>query len=168
MRIRLAQASELDALQEVFAAGRGIMRATGNHQQWTGGYPSDQQLLDDIAAQALYVCEDVSDGSVLGVFFFKVMDDPTYHVIDGQWLNEGAYGVIHRIASKGTRPGVGTHCILWGLEKALSQGATGGLRIDTHADNVPMRSLLGKLGFVECGIITIADGSPRVAYQRLS
>ena len=42
------------------------------------------------------------------------------------------------------------------------------LRADTHADNKIMQHLLEKNGFTRCGIIHVADGSPRFAYQKLA
>ena len=42
------------------------------------------------------------------------------------------------------------------------------LRADTHEDNKIMQHLLEKNGFVRCGIIHVEDGTPRVAYQKLS
>ena len=41
------------------------------------------------------------------------------------------------------------------------------LRIDTHENNAPMRGLLRKLGFVQCGTVHLADGSPRLAFERV-
>ena len=90
--------------------------------------------------------------------------DPTYAKIeDGQWLNdEVPYGTIHRLASAGDRRGVASEVIAWCLEHCES------LRADTHADNKIMQHLLEKNGFVRCGIIHVEDGTPRVAYQKLS
>ena len=42
------------------------------------------------------------------------------------------------------------------------------LRADTHADNKVMQHLLESEGFTRCGIIHVEDGTPRIAYQRLS
>ena len=39
------------------------------------------------------------------------------------------------------------------------------LRCDTHEDNAPMRSALESFGFHECGTITVANGTQRVAYD---
>lgn len=39
------------------------------------------------------------------------------------------------------------------------------IRIDTHADNKTMQHLIEADGFTRCGIIYIADGTPRIAYQ---
>ena len=40
------------------------------------------------------------------------------------------------------------------------------LRIDTHADNHVMQDLVTRNGFVYCGRILLANGSPRLAYHR--
>ena len=39
------------------------------------------------------------------------------------------------------------------------------LRIDTHEANQPMQAAVLNYGFRECGIIYVADGSPRLAYD---
>ena len=95
---------------------------------------------------------------------FILGPDPTYAKIeDGQWLNdEVPYGTIHRLASAGDRRGVASEVIAWCLEHCES------LRADTHADNKIMQHLLEKNGFARCGIIHVEDGTPRVAYQKLS
>ena len=41
------------------------------------------------------------------------------------------------------------------------------LRCDTHEDNVPMRRALESFGFRECGTITVANGTERIAYDWL-
>jgi RimJ/RimL family protein N-acetyltransferase len=38
--------------------------------------------------------------------------------------------------------------------------------VDTHQDNVVMQRILEKLGFTYCGIIFVANGTPRLAYQK--
>ena len=42
---------------------------------------------------------------------------------------------------------------------------SGHLKIDTHADNLVMQNALSKEGFSRRGIIHLADGSPRIAYE---
>ena len=39
------------------------------------------------------------------------------------------------------------------------------VRVDTHEDNKPMQHLIAKAGFAYCGVIHLADGDPRLAYQ---
>ena len=55
---------------------------------------------------------------------------------------------------------------LGGQDWCLRQGLP--VRADTHADNKIMQHILEKNGFTKCGIIHVADGTPRIAYQRLS
>ena len=53
-------------------------------------------------------------------------------------------------------------------EEAMVEGASiggGNIRVDTHARNLPMRAKIEARGFVRCGIIHVADGTPRIAYQ---
>ena len=104
------------------------------------------------------------NGCLEAVFAFILGPDPTYAKIeDGQWLNdEVPYGTIHRLASTGDRRGVASEVIAWCLKHCES------LRADTHADNKIMQHLLEKNGFARCGIIHVEDGTPRVAYQKLS
>ena len=52
------------------------------------------------------------------------------------------------------------------IEYALS--VSGNLRIDTHRDNRIMRRLIEKSGFTYCGVIVLADGSERLAYQKIT
>ena len=100
------------------------------------------------------------DGDIIdGVFMFEHGPDDTYAVIDGQWINDLPYYVIHRVASSGRRNGVMADCLKFALERSNN------IRIDTHSDNIIMQHQLEKLGFVKCGIIKIMSGEPRIAYQ---
>ena len=103
---------------------------------------------------------DGNDGKIQGVFAFILGDDPTYHVIEGgSWLNDEPYGTIHRMASDGVISGL--------FEKTMPFCLilTDNVRIDTHADNEPMQRAVTRYGFRHCGVIYVADGSPREAFQ---
>ena len=45
------------------------------------------------------------------------------------------------------------------------------VRIDTHADNAPMRRAVEKFGFIPCGDITLTEGpeagAPRIAFEKV-
>lgn len=41
------------------------------------------------------------------------------------------------------------------------------IRIDTHRDNKIMQHNLSKHGFTYCGIIYLANGDERLAYQKI-
>ena len=138
------------------------MAASGNPTQWGDNFPPQELLEEDIDSNRLFVY--VLNGQLLGVFAFILGVDPTYQVIeDGAWLNDALpYGTIHRLASSGKSKGVASAVIEWCLEHCQS------LRADTYADNQIMQHLLEKNGFTRCGIIHVADGTPRIAYQKLA
>lgn len=157
--VRKAEQTDLPRILEIYASARHFMARTGNPNQWGTTHPSRQQLEQDIRQGDLLVVED--DQGIHGVFFFSLGEDPTYGQIDdGQWHAQRPYGTIHRIASDGSGGILGT-AVAYG--KARSDY----LRIDTHEDNHVMQHALGKQGFRRCGIIHIADGSPRIAYDLL-
>ena len=69
----------------------------------------------------------------------------------------------------GAPSGIGRKAQGRGIGSAgLEHGALPELRADTHADNKIMQHLLEKNGFTRCGVIHVADGSPRFAYQKLA
>lgn len=160
MKIRTAEVEEIDAIMEVFDTAKRFMRQTGNKKQWVNGYPSRELILDNIQRQGLYVCLS-DDGQIAGVFYFKVEEDKTYaKIYDGEWLNDEPYGVVHRIASNGRQRGIAAFCLQWCLEQC------GNIRVDTHRDNVVMQNILKHNGYRQCGIIYIADGTERIAFQK--
>lgn len=160
--IRTARIEDLPQIRSIYDRAKAYMDASGNPNQWAVGYPPEAYLRQDIALGRLYVYEE--DSELHGVFLFAVMDDPTYHSIDGAWSNDEPYGVIHRIASGGTKKGMFKIVLEFCKEQMAGQNITN-LRIDTHADNKTMQHLVQKYGFERCGIIHLENGSPRIAYQ---
>lgn len=157
-RIETAKAEDLSRIGEIYAYARSFMAKTGNPNQWGSTHPPAAQLQKDVEHGKLYAVK--LGEKICGVFYFAVEDDPTYHEIsEGNWRSDKPYGVIHRIASDGSG----------GILKAAVEFASGHvdyLRIDTHADNHVMQRAVQKQGFQYCGIIYIADGTPRLAYDR--
>ena len=108
----------------------------------------------------LYVCEEQE--TLAGVFMFCTEPDATYQKIyEGKWIQEGAYGTMHRMASSGQIKGVASFCLDWCFKQC------GNVRGDTHEDNYVMQRVFEKNGFQRCGIIHVEDGTPRIAYQRI-
>lgn len=158
--VRLAALTDMDEITAVFDKARAFMRAHGNNAQWGNGYPSLSLLAQDIAAKQLYVMED--EGRICGVFAFIPGTDPTYLKIEnGAWLSDAPYGTLHRLASDGTVHGV------FNAALKFCETIDPHIRIDTHEDNLPMRNAILKNGFRECGVIHLADGSPRIAYEKI-
>ena len=158
MEVRNARYEDLPAISAIYDRARSFMRQTGNPNQWGSINPPLSKLEADLAARQLYVLEE--GGKICGVFAFVIGEDPTYRVIDGAWHSDQPYGTIHRIASSGEVPGVFAACMAFCEKKARY------LRIDTHEQNLIMRHLIEKHGFQPCGVIHVADGSPRFAYDK--
>ena len=106
------------------------------------------------------MCKD-GEGDIVAAFSFIVGNDPTYDVIyDGRWLNDAPYGVVHRMVSSGKVSRIGEYCMQWCYEQC------GNIRVDTHHENIVMQNLLIRLGYTRCGIILLADGRERIAFQK--
>ena len=164
MEIRKTTEQDIGRLMEIYAYARDFMAKTGNPNQWgPTNWPPEVLLRNDIKEGSSYVCTN-DNGNVIGTFYFIQGKDiePNYREItDGAWLDDSAYGVVHRLASDGSERGIGQFCINWAFAQC------GHMRIDTHTDNKVMQKLLTKLGFQRCGIIyVIEDNYPRYAYEK--
>ena len=158
--IRKAIERDLLELKSIVAKARELMKASGNVDQWVDGYPSNEVLLSDIRNGNAYLL--LRENKAVAYFTMVDGPDPTYNLITkGSWLNDNSYGVLHRIASNGEVKGVFKEILLYASEHYSN------IRIDTHHDNKIMQRLLEQNEFVYCGIIFLADGSPRLAYQRI-
>lgn len=155
--IRCGALKDLPAVLAIYERAREFMRQSGNPSQWVNGYPSKKIIEADIAGANFYVEE--CDGIITGCFAFIIGEEPTYQNIDGNWLDNAPYGTIHRLASDGTRKGFADRCI------EFCRAQCSNLRADTHRDNAGMQRALLRNGFRYCGIIRVADGTPRLAFQ---
>lgn len=160
MIIRQSTISDIPELIKIYDHARTFMKTTGNPNQWINGYPSLEVIKNDIEAGHSYICQ-TKEWGIIATFCFIIGEDPTYSVIEnGHWLNDLPYGTIHRLASLGVVNGITEKCFDFCFSKIPN------LRADTHKDNIIMQKLLLKNGFIECGIIYVANGSPRIAFQK--
>ncbi len=160
MDIRLAREEDIEGILNLYEMARQFMSENKNPNQWGYSYPSIENIKDDMSENSLYICEDKSE--LLAVFCYKFEDDKDYAYIEqGSWLDDSAYGVVHRIATKRGTNGIGAYCIDY------AYNASGNLRIDTHEDNIPMRNLLKKLGFIQCGFVYVRGKNKRIAFQKI-
>lgn len=155
--IRRANKEDIKFIMPIYEAAKKKMRADGNLHQWSDKYPDEDTLLNDITRNELYIAYD--DEEIYGVFMLSYSGEGTYKEIQGAWLNDEPYAVIHRIASFGKEKNLLKDAINFAFEK------TNNIRIDTHEDNNIMRTLLKKLGFIYTGIIHLKNGDERRAYQ---
>ncbi len=160
MTIRRATLADVERIMEIYSIAVGYMKQCGNPSQWINGYPSREIVEADISLERLFVVTD-KGGAVVAQFCYFVGEDPTYNYIEGEWLNNMPYGVVHRLASSGEARGVAHLCLDWCFERHPN------MRVDTHHDNLNMQRILRESGYRECGEIIVANGSRRVAFHRV-
>lgn len=164
MEIRHTTEADLPKIMKIYEYARKFMAEHGNAKQWgPTNWPPEDLIRSDIADGNSYVV--INEDEIVATFYFNQGKeiDPTYKEIeDGAWMDNGPYGVVHRIASNGTVKGIGNFCIDWAMKQCAH------LRMDTHGDNKVMQNLLEKSGFVYCGIIYVSeDNDPRLAYEKI-
>ncbi|MFM1524922.1 hypothetical protein [Helcococcus bovis] len=154
--IRLAKIDDFNSILDVYKIARTLMKETGNPNQWGDNRPTEEAVLEDIKASKMYVIEENTE--ILGVFSLQDVDYD-YVNIDGKWLNDEKYIVIHKVASSGNKKGIFSEIINYVYSK------TKNIRIDTHEDNKVMQKLLVDNGFTYCGVVFIERKLKRRAYH---
>jgi RimJ/RimL family protein N-acetyltransferase len=157
--IRNGNEGDLERIMAIYKFARDLMKKSGNPDQWTNGYPEEWRVKEDIAMKTNFVLE--REGVVKGVFVLLEDGDPDYlNIHQGQWLNDKAYGAIHRVASCTTGKGLTKEIFDWSLNRCHN------IKIDTHKDNKIMQHVLIKNGFKRCGLVYIRGAGERIAYQK--
>lgn len=162
--IRKAVPNDLVRVMEIINMAKAYLKDKGI-PQWQNGYPNEESILNDIHKEVGYVL--VEDNKVIGYSAIMFEVDPNYATIDGKWLNDEPYGVIHRTCVDNSYKGKGLALQFYEYAKEMAKTLNvKNLRIDTHELNLSMQKCVAKFGFEYCGVVTmLSDGSPRFAYQ---
>ena len=171
--IREARPTDLTEIMKVMDAAKKIMRRDDNMHQWGEGYPSVEIITADMERGGGFVIEDAAAtgtiheanpcSKIVGYFAFLPSPEPTYNrIYDGDWIDDLLpYHVVHRIASYPDAHGIFASI----MDFCFSHDSN--IRIDTHRDNKIMQYHIRKHGFTYCGIIYLASGDERLAYQKM-
>lgn len=154
MNIRLANTSDTNRIFEIYEYARAYMKAHGNPYQWGDERPEKSLTKDDIKNQRCYVMED--DGHIFACFVFTIGFEKEY---EAKFPSNDKYGVIHRVASDGSKSGIVERIV------DFAKGKVNLLRIDTHEDNKTMQRAIERQNFKRIGIIYLEDKSPRILYE---
>ena len=157
--IRPTAEGDTEAVMAMYDHSRSLMRSDGNTVQWVG-YPTLAQLQADMGRKASFVVAD-AEGHPMGTFALVPGEEPTYGIIvHGRWLDTAsAYATLHRLAKLPGAHGIAEAAFAFAKQRCPH------LRIDTHESNRALRRLAWSEGFVECGIVYMADGTERLAYE---
>lgn len=154
MNIRLANTSDTNRIFEIYEYARAYMKAHGNPNQWGDNRPEKSLTKDDIKNQRCYVMED--EGHIFACFVFTIGFEKEY---EAKFPSNDKYGVIHRVASDGSKRGIVEQIV------DFAKGKVNLLRIDTHEDNKIMQKVIERQNFKRLGIIYLKDKSPRILYE---
>ncbi|WP_455537802.1 GNAT family N-acetyltransferase [Terrisporobacter sp.] len=165
MEFRQSVKSDIPKVMSIIKQAQAYFKEN-NIDQWQNGYPNEGIIDNDIKNEESYVM--IKDGEVVATTVISFREELTYKdIIDGKWLTNGEYGVIHRIAVDNNYKGLGiSHKIIKYAENLCLEQGVHSIKIDTHEENVPMQSLLKKNGFKYCGVIYLEDGAKRVAFEK--
>lgn len=163
LKLRPARLDELDLLWGIIQQAIERRKQDGS-LQWQDGYPNRETILTDIENGYGFVLEYKHEPAVYSALIFN--DEPTYEQIDGKWLSEGDFLVIHRIAVDEKHRGRGLIQRLFELlEDFAKSNRVFSIKVDTNYDNPAMLRILEKVGFSYCGEIKVRDGK-RLAFEK--
>ena len=164
MIFRPAMPEDVPAIMTLVEAAVRRLAAMGV-DQWQDGYPNRGRIEQDVAEGIGYVIEEADRVVAYGAVIFT--GEEAYRAIDGRWLtDEENYVVVHRMCIAEEVVGHGFGRRFMEAAEQFSRGRVQSFRVDTHADNRVMQSLLPRLGFTRCGTIRI-DGRPFEAFEKI-
>lgn len=164
MQLVLAQPQDIPKAMELINQAKAFLKNSGV-DQWQTGYPDKACIEGDIRNKTGYLC--LYKGSIVGYLCIDFGGEPAYTQLDGKWLSEQEYVVVHRMALDNSIKGQGLASKIFQLveELSLARGIHS-FKVDTDEDNQIMKHLLQKNGFVYCGSICF-DNSRKIAYEKL-
>lgn len=164
MIIRHANKTDLVDIMIIIEKAKIYMKEN-KINQWSENYPNEDVFLADLKENRLYVAE--IDKKVVGMAVLVLDGDADYKNIDGKWLSDGEYGVIHRIA---VNPDYKSQNVAKNLldffEDKLKELNYDSIRVDTHKDKKSMLRFIEKNGFQKCGIVYIRKTDERIAFEK--
>lgn len=168
MKFRKSTYNDIPAIMKIIRDAQELLASQGS-DQWQDGYPDVARITLDIDNNESYVLVN-EVGELMATTMFTLGGEQTYYQIEGDWLTQDPvnYGVIHRLAvsaehrKKGLAKFIVSQC-----EEIIKDKRFDSLRIDTHRLNTGMQHMLTSLGYHYCGIIYLASGDERLAFEKV-
>ncbi|MXO05197.1 GNAT family N-acetyltransferase [Flavobacterium sp. HBTb2-11-1] len=163
LSLRKANLSEIPQIWEILQDAIEQRRLDGS-TQWQDGYPNELSIKSDIEKDYGYVfTENESILAYAAIIFDK---EPAYENIEGKWLTDGDYTVVHRVAVSKLAKGKGIATKLFQSIEGLSvENNIYSIKVDTNFDNTPMLKILDRLKYTYCGEVYFR-GSARKAFEK--
>lgn len=160
-KANLLEAPEIwDILQDAI-----LRRKADGSNQWQDGYPNPEIIKIDIEKGIGFVL--LENNSIIGYCAVLINDEPEYANIQGKWITDTDFVVVHRIAIATSHLGKNlSKKIIEFIEDFALNHQIYSIKVDTNHDNFAMMKIFEKAGFVFCGIVHFR-GSPRRAYEKV-
>ncbi|TDE42102.1 GNAT family N-acetyltransferase [Flavobacterium rhamnosiphilum] len=92
---RKAELSEIGPIWEILQQAIQRRKEDGS-KQWQDGYPNPEVVQKDIEKGEGFVL--VEGETIIGYSAVLINDEPAYATIEGNWLTNGDFVVLHRVA----------------------------------------------------------------------
>ncbi|RMZ60027.1 GNAT family N-acetyltransferase [Chryseobacterium nematophagum] len=133
--------------------------------QWQDGYPNEDTVESDIAKGFGYVLTINGEIAVFAALILN--DEPAYSSIEGKWLSDGEFVVVHRVAVDEKFAGKGMVKKLFDhIEDFTRSHGIQSIKVDTNYDNIAMLKILESKGYSYCGEVFLAGGV-RKAFEKI-
>ncbi|MES2804645.1 MAG: GNAT family N-acetyltransferase [Bacteroidota bacterium] len=161
---RKAELSEIVPIWEILQQAIQRRKEDGSNQ-WQDGYPNPEVIQKDIEKREGFVL--VAGETIIGYSAVLINDEPAYEKIEGNWLTNGDFVVLHRIAISEKYLGKGlAKMILKYIEEFAVSNNIYSIKADTNFDNIAMMKIFESSGYTYCGEVYFR-GSPRKAYEKV-
>ena len=161
--LRKAALSEVPQIWNILQDAIEQRRQDGS-TQWQDGYPNELTIQNDIKNGYAYVL--IENESILCYAAIIFDKEPAYEEIQGKWLTNGDYAVVHRVAASKLAKGKGIATTLFkNIEDICLTNTIYSIKVDTNFDNIPMLKILDKLNYTYCGEVFFR-GSARKAFEK--
>lgn len=164
IKLRKAQIEDRDTIWRIIQQSIERRKQDGS-TQWQNGYPNLGTVESDIAKGFGYVLTVDGDIAVYGALILN--DEPAYSKIEGAWLSDGEFVVVHRVAIDEKFAGQGmTKKLFDHIEDFARSYDIQSIKVDTNYDNIAMLKILESKGYSYCGEVVLADGL-RKAFEKI-
>lgn len=165
LALRYTKLEDIERVMEIIKQAQQYFKEKGINQ-WQNGYPNAKVIENDIKNGHSFVL--IKNNKIVGTIAISFEGEATYNkIFEGAWKSNDNYAVIHRIAVDQELKGIGLSSeMIKQTELMCNKKSVGSIKVDTHEDNQAMQRSLIKNGFDYCGVIYLADGSKRVAFEK--
>jgi hypothetical protein len=115
---RKAEKADIERIWQIILQAKEQMRLM-NSRQWQDGYPAIENIACDIENGYGEVLSKESSVIAYGAVIFT--GEPAYETIQGKWLNNSPYVVVHRLAVANEMKNRGMATLVYARSREIKQ-----------------------------------------------